>query len=117
MRFSLHTLRVYMACILQGHRIGVEYYDSSIRQLNELEVWEDMTSDFPMIDLVKYQAKPLVIYTSTKSEEPFLAASERSDRTSEEAPTVKLVKSSLFSYEQAWHRNEKTEDTHCNFSY
>ncbi|OWM67424.1 hypothetical protein CDL15_Pgr019884 [Punica granatum] len=85
-------------------RIGVAYYDSSIRQLNVLEVWEDRTSDFPMIDLVKYQAKPLVIYTSTKSEEPFLAALERSDGTSEEAPPVKLVKSSLFSYEQAWHR-------------
>ncbi|XP_031405059.1 DNA mismatch repair protein MSH5 isoform X3 [Punica granatum] len=96
--------QVYMACILQGHRIGVAYYDSSIRQLNVLEVWEDRTSDFPMIDLVKYQAKPLVIYTSTKSEEPFLAALERSDGTSEEAPPVKLVKSSLFSYEQAWHR-------------
>ncbi|PKI74200.1 hypothetical protein CRG98_005438 [Punica granatum] len=79
-----------MACILQGHRIGVAYYDSSIRQLNVLEVWEDRTSDFPMIDL---------------------------DGTSEEAPPVKLVKSSLFSYEQAWHRYEKTEDTHYNFSY
>lgn len=33
------------------HSIGVSYYDSSIRQLNVLEVWEDRTSDFPMIDL------------------------------------------------------------------
>ncbi|XP_023007704.1 DNA mismatch repair protein MSH5 isoform X7 [Cucurbita maxima] len=44
-----------------------------------------------------------MIYASTKSEESFLAALQRSDGISE-APTVKLVKSSIFSYEQAWHR-------------
>ncbi|XP_022932274.1 DNA mismatch repair protein MSH5 isoform X5 [Cucurbita moschata] len=59
--------------------------------------------EYPLIDLVKYQAKPLMIYASTKSEESFLAALQRSDGISE-APTVKLVKSSIFSYEQAWHR-------------
>ncbi|XP_043810856.1 DNA mismatch repair protein MSH5 isoform X5 [Manihot esculenta] len=68
--------QVYMACILHGHRVGISYYDSSIRQLHVLEVWEDGSSDFPLIDL---------------------------DGTSE-TPTVKLVKSSIFSYEQAWHR-------------
>ncbi|KAK9212714.1 hypothetical protein WN943_002096 [Citrus x changshan-huyou] len=68
--------QVYMACILHGHRVGVSYYDSSIRQLHVLEVWEDSNSDFPLIDI---------------------------DGTTE-APTVKLVKSSIFSYEQAWHR-------------
>ncbi|KZV16500.1 hypothetical protein F511_10112 [Dorcoceras hygrometricum] len=52
---------------------------------------------------VKYQAKPCVIYTSTKSEESFVAALQSSDGMTE-APTLKLVKSSLFSYEQAWHR-------------
>ncbi|KAJ4725114.1 DNA mismatch repair protein MSH5 [Melia azedarach] len=96
-------MQVYMACILHGHRVGVSYYDSSIRQLHVLEVWEDSNSDFPLIDLVKYQAQPLVIYTSTKSEEAFLSALQRSEGTTE-APTVKLVKSSIFSYEQAWHR-------------
>ncbi|KAK3017405.1 hypothetical protein RJ639_006699 [Escallonia herrerae] len=96
-------MQVYMACLMQGHRVGVSYYDSSIRQLHVLEFWEDGSPDFPLIDMVKYQAKPLIIYTSTKSEELFLAALQQNDGTSE-APTVKLVKSSLFSYEQAWHR-------------
>ncbi|CAL2254710.1 unnamed protein product [Prunus armeniaca] len=95
--------QVYMACILHGHRVGVSYYDSSIRQLHVLEVWEDGCTDFPLIDLVKYQARPLIIYTSTKSEESFLSALQRSDGMTE-AFTVKLVKSSIFSYEQAWHR-------------
>ncbi|RXH82842.1 hypothetical protein DVH24_003340 [Malus domestica] len=95
--------QVYMACIRHGHRVGVSYYDSSIRQLHVLEVWEDGSTDFPLIDLVKYQAKPLIIYTSTKSEESFLSALQRSDGMTE-AFTVKLVKSSIFSYEQAWHR-------------
>ncbi|KAB2605993.1 DNA mismatch repair protein MSH5 [Pyrus ussuriensis x Pyrus communis] len=95
--------QVYMACIRHGHRVGVSYYDSSIRQLHVLEVWEDGSPDFPLIDLVKYQAKPLIIYTSTKSEESFLSALQRSDGMTE-AFTVKLVKSSIFSYEQAWHR-------------
>ncbi|XP_011012094.1 PREDICTED: DNA mismatch repair protein MSH5 isoform X3 [Populus euphratica] len=94
--------QVYMACFLHGHRVGISYYDSSIRQLHVLEVWEDGSSDFPLIDLVKYQAKPLTIYASTKSEESFLSALQRNGTT--EAPTVKLVKSSIFSYEQAWHR-------------
>ncbi|CAK9321791.1 unnamed protein product [Citrullus colocynthis] len=95
--------QIYMACVKHGQRVGVSYYDSSIRQLHVLEVWEDGSMEYPLIDLVKYQAKPLMIYTSTKSEESFLAALERSDVMSE-APTVKLVKSSIFSYEQAWHR-------------
>ncbi|XP_030929859.1 DNA mismatch repair protein MSH5 isoform X6 [Quercus lobata] len=68
--------QVYMACIQHGHRVGISYYDSSIRQLHVLEVWEDGSKDFPLVDL---------------------------DGTTE-APTVKLVKSSIFSYEQAWHR-------------
>ncbi|XP_044473615.1 DNA mismatch repair protein MSH5 isoform X4 [Mangifera indica] len=95
--------QVYMACILHGHRVGVSYYDSSIRQLHVLEVWEDNDSGFPLIDLVKYQAQPLIIYTSTKSEEPFLSALQRNDEMTK-APEVKFVKSSIFSYEQAWHR-------------
>ena len=31
--------------------VGVSYYDSSIRQLHVLEVWEDGSTDFPLIDL------------------------------------------------------------------
>ncbi|KAK8643953.1 hypothetical protein V6N13_013230 [Hibiscus sabdariffa] len=95
--------QVYMACIHHGHRIGISYYDSSIRQLNVVEVWDDGSSDFPLIELVKYQAKPMIIYTSTKTEESFLLALQRSDGMTE-ATTVKLVKSSIFTYEQAWHR-------------
>ncbi|KAJ8754599.1 hypothetical protein K2173_010690 [Erythroxylum novogranatense] len=92
-----------MACLQHGRRVGISYYDSSIRQLHVLEVWEDDSSEFLLIDLAKYQAKPCIIYASTKSEESFLSALERSDGTTE-APSVKLVKSSIFSYEQAWHR-------------
>nr|GMC82827.1 DNA mismatch repair protein MSH5 isoform X2 [Ipomoea batatas] len=67
---------------------------------------------------VKYQVQPGVIYTSTKSEESFLAALQRCDNTSE-AATVKLVKSSLFSYEQAWHRcGDITRKMHlCAYYY
>ncbi|KAK4364257.1 hypothetical protein RND71_015615 [Anisodus tanguticus] len=96
-------MQVYMACVMHGHRIGVSYYDASTRQLHVLEIWEDGSHDFSLVDMVKYQAKPGTIYTSTKSEESFLAALQRSDSASD-APSVKLVKSSVFSHEQAWHR-------------
>uniref|UniRef100_A0A803LY58 DNA mismatch repair protein MSH5 n=1 Tax=Chenopodium quinoa TaxID=63459 RepID=A0A803LY58_CHEQI len=95
-------IEVYMACVMHGRRVGVSYYDSSIRQLSVLEVWED-GADYSLIDLVKYQAQPLIIYTSTKVEESFLLALQRSNGLNF-APTVKLMKSSIFSYEQAWHR-------------
>ncbi|CAA7032420.1 unnamed protein product [Microthlaspi erraticum] len=95
--------QVYMACIQHGRRVGVSYYDCSVRQLHVLEVWEEDLSDFTLINMVKYQAKPLVIYTSTKSEESFVSALQQSDG-SDENTTVRLVKSSTFSYEQAWHR-------------
>ncbi|XP_073055825.1 DNA mismatch repair protein MSH5 isoform X2 [Primulina eburnea] len=96
--------QVYMACIIHGRRVGVSYYDSSTCQLNVMEFWEDGDKDFQLVDMVKLQAKPCIIYTSTKSEESFLAALQSSSDGMTEAPTVKLVKSSLFSYEQAWHR-------------
>ncbi|KAG2271252.1 hypothetical protein Bca52824_065807 [Brassica carinata] len=83
--------------------VGVSYYDCSVRQLHVLEFWEEDCSDFTLINMVKYQAKPLVIYTSTKSEDSFVSALHKSDGTDEDS-TVKLVKSSTFSYEQAWHR-------------
>ncbi|KAL5730005.1 MutS protein msh5 [Ranunculus cassubicifolius] len=94
--------QVYMACIMQGQRIGISYYDPSVRQLYVMEVWEDGTAGFPLIDIVKYQAKPSIIYASTKAEESFLSALQRNDGN--ELLSVKLMKSSLFSYEQAWHR-------------
>ncbi|XP_020092399.1 DNA mismatch repair protein MSH5 isoform X4 [Ananas comosus] len=94
--------QVYMACVMQGHRVGVAYYDSSIHQLFVLEVWEDGNEEFPLIDLVKYQAKPMTIYASTKTEEALLSALQRND--GDEVTVVKLIRSSIFSYEQAWHR-------------
>ncbi|KAL0443359.1 UNVERIFIED_CONTAM: DNA mismatch repair protein MSH5 [Sesamum latifolium] len=95
--------QVYMACIMHGQRVGISYYDSSICQLHVLEFWEDGNEDFPLVEMVKYQAQPCIIYTSTKCGQSFLAALQNNDGNAE-APTVKLVKSSLFSYEQAWHR-------------
>ncbi|KAD5961973.1 hypothetical protein E3N88_13446 [Mikania micrantha] len=93
---SVH--QVYMACLMHDHRVGISYYDCLTRELRVLELWEDGTADFPLIDMVKYQVKPLVIYTSTKSEESLLVALQQN------LPAVKLMKSSIFSYEQAWHR-------------
>ncbi|XP_068656201.1 DNA mismatch repair protein MSH5 isoform X2 [Aristolochia californica] len=95
--------QVYMACIMHGHKIGVAYYDSSVRQLFVMDFWESSSEDFPLIDLVKYQAKPIIIYTSTKTEESFLSTLQKDDGNQSQAK-VKLVKSSMFSYEQAWHR-------------
>ncbi|XP_071733702.1 DNA mismatch repair protein MSH5-like isoform X4 [Rutidosis leptorrhynchoides] len=63
----------------------------------------DGTGEFPLIDMVKYQVKPLIIYTSTKSDEFLLTALQQNDGESE-VPSVKQMKSSIFSYEQAWHR-------------
>ncbi|XP_073014124.1 DNA mismatch repair protein MSH5 isoform X3 [Typha latifolia] len=94
--------QVYMACVMQGHRVGIAYYDSSICQLFVLEVWEDGSGEFPLIDLVKYQARPMAIYASTKTEDRLLSALQRSD--GDETNVVKLIRSSIFSYEQAWHR-------------
>ncbi|KAF8715894.1 hypothetical protein HU200_026854 [Digitaria exilis] len=92
-----------MACVMQGRRVGVAYYDSNTRQLFVLEIWEDSAGEFPLIDLVKFQSKPSTIYASTKTEEALLSALQRNDGN-DEAPVVKLMKSSTFSYEQAWHR-------------
>ncbi|XP_042443072.1 DNA mismatch repair protein MSH5 isoform X1 [Zingiber officinale] len=99
---TVEESQVYMACVVHGRRVGVAYYDSCTNQLFVVEFWEDGSGDFPLVDLVKYQAKPLVIYASTKTDEPFFGALQRtvSNLTFE----VKLVRSSIFSYEQAWHR-------------
>ncbi|KAL6620475.1 hypothetical protein ACP70R_035614 [Stipagrostis hirtigluma subsp. patula] len=95
--------QVHMACVMQGRRVGVAYYDSHTRQLFVSEIWEDSGGEFPLIDLVKCQSKPSTIYASTKTEEALLSALQRNDND-DEAPVVKLMKSSIFSYEQAWHR-------------
>nr|XP_043628919.1 DNA mismatch repair protein MSH5 [Erigeron canadensis] len=95
--------QVYMSCVMHSHRVGISYYDTLTRELHVLELWEDGTAEFPLIDMVKYQVKPLIIYTSTKCEESLLAALQQNDGASE-VPTVKLMKSTIFSYEQAWHR-------------
>ncbi|XP_023740094.1 DNA mismatch repair protein MSH5 isoform X1 [Lactuca sativa] len=95
--------QVYMACLMHGHRVGISYYDTLTRELHVLELWEDNTSEFPLIDMVKYQVKPLIIYTSTKSEESLISALQQNDGGNE-VPTVKIMKSSIFCYEQAWHR-------------
>ncbi|XP_078437455.1 MUTS-homolog 5 [Wolffia australiana] len=94
--------QVYMACLLHNHRIGVAYYDSSVNKLYVLDVWEDGTGDYPLLNIVKYQAKPVVIYASSKTEDSILAALIQSEGN--KSPEVKLVKASIFSYEQAWHR-------------
>nr|XP_034584839.1 DNA mismatch repair protein MSH5 isoform X3 [Setaria viridis] len=95
--------QVHMACVMQGRRVGVAYYDTNTRQLFVLEIWEDSAGEFPLIDLVKFQSKPSTIYASTKTEEALLSALQRNDGN-DEAPVVKLMKSSTFSYEPAWHR-------------
>ncbi|CAL9122662.1 unnamed protein product [Musa textilis] len=99
---TVEESQVYMACIIHGHRVGVAYYDANIHQLFVIEFWEDGNGELPLIDLVKYQVKPLVIYASTKTDELFLAALQRN--VSIETFEVKLIRSSIFSYEQAWHR-------------
>lgn len=76
---------------------------------------------------VIYQSKPSTIYASTKTEEALLSALQRNGLdcrhffnhyllfsfdgfawnhadSNDEAHVVKLMKSSTFSYEQAWHR-------------
>ncbi|KVI02323.1 DNA mismatch repair protein MutS, core, partial [Cynara cardunculus var. scolymus] len=123
--------------LIESDRVGISYYDSLTCELHVLELWEDGTAEFPLIDMGKIlfyfssylhyliqvvanfinsstkfgetkfssleRVKPLIIYTSTKSEESLLAALQPNDGANG-MPTVKLMKSSIFSYEQAWHR-------------
>ncbi|KAL8255545.1 hypothetical protein R6Q59_030612, partial [Mikania micrantha] len=63
----------------------ISYYDCLTRELHVLELWED----------VKYQVKPLVIYTSTKSEDSLSVALQQNDGA-REVPAVKLMKSSKY---------------------
>ncbi|KAD4178957.1 hypothetical protein E3N88_27548 [Mikania micrantha] len=66
-------------------KVGISYYDSLTCELHVLELWEDGTADFPLIDM---------------------------DGTSE-VPAVKLMKSSIFCYEQAWLRKFKSSSSVC----
>ncbi|KAG8389540.1 hypothetical protein BUALT_Bualt02G0239900 [Buddleja alternifolia] len=42
--------------------------------LHVLEFWREGNEDFPLVEMVKYQAQPCLIYSIKKSEESFLAA-------------------------------------------
>ncbi|KAJ7535261.1 hypothetical protein O6H91_12G025400 [Diphasiastrum complanatum] len=93
-----------MASILQRQRLGAAYFDMTTSEMFVLETWEDGSDDFSSLQLLKHQTQPSVIYSSSKMEEKFLRALRRKEINVEEEDNVKLVKSSLFSYEQAWHR-------------
>ncbi|CAM6030930.1 unnamed protein product [Sphagnum balticum] len=102
--------KVYMACILQGRRIGVAYYDVDTRQMFVLETWEDGSEQFPSVQLIKYQVKPDVIFTSTKMDDTFLAALklkvgfDHAAVEHAEVHEVRILRSSVFTYQQARHR-------------
>ncbi|KAH9542022.1 hypothetical protein CY35_14G093100, partial [Sphagnum magellanicum] len=93
-----------MACILQGRRIGVAYYDVDTRQMFVLETWEDGSEQFPSVQLIKYQVKPDVIFTSTKMDDTFLAALKLKAVEHAEVHEVRILRSSVFTYQQARHR-------------
>nr|XP_024357002.1 DNA mismatch repair protein MSH5-like isoform X3 [Physcomitrium patens] len=96
--------KVYMACILQGSRLGMSYFDTEANAMFVLETWEDGSEEFPSMQLIKYQAQPLVIYTSTKMDDTFVTALQKKVKEEDEPHEVKIVKSSHFSYQQARHR-------------
>ncbi|KAL2643003.1 hypothetical protein R1flu_010590 [Riccia fluitans] len=95
--------KIYMACLKQGQRLGVAYFDVSTGELFVMEVWED-DCDLPTLQLIKFQVQPAVIYTSTKMDDQFVTALQKRLHEDSEAPHIKLVKSSFFSYQQARHR-------------
>ncbi|KAL3696346.1 hypothetical protein R1sor_010422 [Riccia sorocarpa] len=95
--------QIYMACLKQGQRLGVAYFDVSSGEMFVMEVWED-DCDLPTLQLIKYQVQPAVIYTSTKMDDQFITTLHMKVHEGNEAPQVKLVKSSFFSYQQARHR-------------
>ncbi|GAQ86130.1 putative MutS homolog 5 [Klebsormidium nitens] len=70
---------VYMACILQGHRLGIAYYDNSTGGMHVTETWdstEGSGDEYPYIQLLMEDGRDF---------------------------QVKIVKNSAFSYEQAKH--------------
>ncbi|XP_002967541.2 DNA mismatch repair protein MSH5 isoform X2 [Selaginella moellendorffii] len=96
--------QVYMTCILQGNRLGAAYYELDSATLYVMDAWEEENADYPCVQLVKFQAQPAIIYTSTKMEESFIGSLRKQVDEETQGAEVKLVKSSYFSYEQAWHR-------------
>ncbi|KAL8269156.1 hypothetical protein R6Q59_000107 [Mikania micrantha] len=108
---SVH--QVYIACLMHGHRqaypvelkVGISYYDCLICGLHVLELWEDECGSLLAFPILHYESSRLClsIYASTKSEESLSAALQQNDGANE-VRSVKLIKSSIFSYEQAWHR-------------
>lgn len=44
------------------YRIGVSYYDSTLRQLYVLEVWDDGDKGFPVIDLGMISLLIIVVF-------------------------------------------------------
>ncbi|GBG58910.1 hypothetical protein CBR_g24261 [Chara braunii] len=91
----------FMACIMQGQRLGAAYYDHSTGEVFVLESWEDPGEAYPSLQLLKLQAQPQVIYTSTKSDVPFFEALRRSLTKDGPEFEVKTMKSSDFSLDQA----------------
>lgn len=55
MGIFLSDFELCIFCLLSSftvlYRIGVSYYDSGLRQLYVLEVWDDGDKGFPVIDL------------------------------------------------------------------
>lgn len=47
--------KVYMACILQGSRLGMAYFDTETNAMFVLETWEHGDEEFPSMQLIKYQ--------------------------------------------------------------
>ncbi|BBN02988.1 DNA mismatch repair protein MSH5 [Marchantia polymorpha subsp. ruderalis] len=97
--------KIYMACIMQGRRVGVAYFNTSSSEMFVMDVCEE-DWELPTIQLVKYQIQPTVIFTSTKMDDQFVKCLQEKFHDDIEAPQVKLVKSSMFSYHQAKHRLE-----------
>ncbi|KAI5059273.1 hypothetical protein GOP47_0025592, partial [Adiantum capillus-veneris] len=95
---------VYMACILNGHRLGVAFYDCLDQKLSVLEAWEEGDEDYSCIQILKDQIQPAIIYTSTKMDEKFVSALRKRSTDESKDWLVKPMRSSIFSYEQAWHR-------------
>nr|XP_024357011.1 DNA mismatch repair protein MSH5-like isoform X4 [Physcomitrium patens] len=82
----------------------MSYFDTEANAMFVLETWEDGSEEFPSMQLIKYQAQPLVIYTSTKMDDTFVTALQKKVKEEDEPHEVKIVKSSHFSYQQARHR-------------
>eukprot|EP00271_Cylindrocystis_brebissonii_P015497 TRINITY_DN38407_c0_g1_i1.p1 TRINITY_DN38407_c0_g1~~TRINITY_DN38407_c0_g1_i1.p1 ORF type:complete len:109 (+),score=13.49 TRINITY_DN38407_c0_g1_i1:349-675(+) len=93
-----------MACIMQGQRLGLAIFNPRTSHLQATETWEDASSqDFPCLQLLKFQSPPILIYTSTKSDESFMAALKQPVSEGGKEFEVKQVKSSIFSLAQAKH--------------